>query len=75
MSQTGSKGFGLVMATVNGFCSVRGASTIMRFFPHAVADLPRVLEALEQHMEWHTAFWQIKYLLLLWYDPVVSGIV
>ena len=54
------------MAVINGFCSVRGASTIMRFFPHTVADMSRVLEALEAHMEWHTVFWQIKYLLLLW---------
>ncbi|ORY81205.1 armadillo-type protein, partial [Leucosporidium creatinivorum] len=45
---------------------VRGAKSIVRFFPHEVTDLSALLQLLESEEKLRSASWELRYILLLW---------
>jgi hypothetical protein len=53
---------------INYICKVRGYKTVVKFFPHEVADLEPVVELL--HFQ-STDEWWISYVLILWMSIIV----
>ena len=53
---------------VNWLCKVRGYKTVIKFFPHEVADMEPVVELL--HFQ-STEDWWIPYVLILWLSIIV----
>jgi len=50
-------------------CKVRGYKTVVKFFPHEVADLEPVVELL--HFQESEGEWWIPYVLVLWLSLIV----
>ena len=54
---------------VNWMCKVRGYKTVIKFFPHEVADMEPVVELL--HFQGGNEEWWISYVLILWLSIIV----
>lgn len=54
---------------VNWLCKVRGYKTVLKFFPHEVADMEPVVEIL--HFQAGSDEWWISYILILWLSIIV----
>ena len=54
---------------VNWMCKVRGYKTVLKFFPHEVADMEPVVELL--HFQSGSEEWWIAYILVLWLSIIV----
>lgn len=52
-------------------CKVRGYTTIVKFFPHEVADMEFVTELLHFQHEKASGDWQVPYILTLWLSIIV----
>ena len=53
---------------INWVCKVRGFKTVVKFFPHEVADMEPVVELLHFLT---TEDWWISYVLILWLSIIV----
>ena len=53
---------------IHSICKVRGFKTVVKFFPHEVADMEPVVEML--HFQ-ETDEWWIAYVLILWLSIIV----
>ncbi|KAJ2484919.1 hypothetical protein EV174_002077 [Coemansia sp. RSA 2320] len=71
---TGSQGSVVSISRLNGvfdlvytLCKVRGYKTVLRFFPHGVADVEPVLSSLWRYTASLTiSSWTARYVMLIW---------
>eukprot|EP00742_Colponemidia_sp_Colp-10_P003876 GILJ01004127.1.p1 GENE.GILJ01004127.1~~GILJ01004127.1.p1 ORF type:complete len:1237 (-),score=209.83 GILJ01004127.1:67-3777(-) len=59
-----------VFRVVYFFCKVRGYKTIVKLFPHEVADLEPTFELLEGQDRGDHETWETRYVLLLWMSMI-----
>ena len=64
-----SKDVSNLFEIVNWMCKVRGYKTVVKFFPHEVADMEPVVELL--HFQSVTEEWWISYVMILWLSIIV----
>ena len=50
---------------------VRGSKIVVKYLPHEVEDLERVVELLQEQDSSDTSSWETKYILLLWLSIIV----